>query len=146
MQKSSALKFWSPAYYFVYFVGSASLSPFLVLYYEKRGLSGSQIGLLTAISPLIGLVAAPFWSGLADASRRHKAIFMLTTASVVASSLLIYGASSLALLIPVVILFAFVGAPVMPLMDSSTMSLLEGRRDQYGKTRVWVSIVASAFQ
>jgi MFS transporter, PPP family, 3-phenylpropionic acid transporter len=137
MQTSSTLKFWSPAYYFVFFVGFASLTPFLVLYYEKRGLSGSQIGLLAAISPLVSLVAGPLWSGFADATRRHKSIFMFTMAGVVVTSLLIYNASSLAWLIPTVILFAFLAAPIMPLMDSSTMSLLEGRKDQYGKIRVW---------
>ena len=31
MQKQSALKFWSPAYYFIYFAGVASFLPFLAL-------------------------------------------------------------------------------------------------------------------
>ncbi len=137
MQNPSPLKFWSPAYYFVYFVALASLSPFIALYYEERGLSGSQIGLLAGISPLVALVAAPLWSGFADATRRHKAIFMAATVGVIVMSLLIYFASSLAWLIPVVIAFAFLGAPIMPLMDSSTMSMLQGRKDRYGKIRVW---------
>lgn len=140
MQKSSPLKFWSPAYYFIYYAGLASLSPFLALYYESRGLSGSQIGLLSAISPLVGLVAAPFWAGFADATRRHKAIFVFATFSVVITSLLIYSVTSLVWLIPVIISFSFLGAPIMPLMDSSTMVLLEGRRDRYGRVRMWGTI------
>ncbi len=137
MQKPSSLKFWSPAYYFVYFVGLASLSPFIALYYEERGLSGSQIGLLAGISPLVTLIAAPLWSVFADATRRHKAIFMAAIAGVIVTSLLIYFASSLVWLIPIVITFAFLGAPIMPLMDSSTMSMLQGRKDRYGRVRVW---------
>src|SRR5258706_7479647 len=136
MQKPSSLKFWSPAYYFVYFVGLASLSPFIALYYEERGLSGSQIGLLAGISPLVTLIAAPLWSVFADATRRHKAIFMAAIAGVIVTSLLIYFASSLVWLIPIVITFAFLGAPIMPLMDSSTMSMLQGRKDRYGPVRV----------
>jgi MFS transporter, PPP family, 3-phenylpropionic acid transporter len=140
MQKSSPLKFWSPAYYFMYFAALASLSPFLALYYEGRGLSGSQIGLLGAIMPLVTLVAAPLWSGFADATRRHKAIFTFAAISVIVTSLLIYNTASLTLLIPIVISFAFLGAPIMPLMDSSTMALLEGRRDRYGRIRLWGAI------
>jgi PPP family 3-phenylpropionic acid transporter len=140
MQNASPLKFWLPSYYFIYYAGLASLSPYLVIYYQSRGLSGSEIGFLGAISPLIGLVAAPFWSGLADATRRHKAIFLFATFSVVVTSLLIYAAGSLAWLIPAIIGFSFLGAPIMPLMDSSTMSLLEGRKDRYGRIRLWGAI------
>jgi len=140
MQNTSPLKFWSPTYYFVYFAGAASLSPFLALYYQSRGLTGSQIGLLSAISPLVGLVAGPLWSGFADATRRHKAISICATLGAIAMSLLIGSATSLVWLIPAVIGFAFLSAPVMPLMDSSTMVLLEGRRDQYGKIRLWGTV------
>ena len=137
MQKPSILKFWFPAYYFIFFVGFASLTPFMALYYQQRGLSGSQIGLLAAIVPLVSLVAGPLWSGFADATRRHKSIFLFTTVGVVVASLSIYNAGSLAWLVPAVIVFAFLAAPILPLVDSSTMSLLEGRKDQYGKIRVW---------
>lgn len=137
MQNISPLKFWLPSYYFIYYAGLASLSPFLVIYYQSRGLSGSEIGFLGAISPLVGLVAAPFWSGLADATRRHKLIFVFATFSVVVISFLIYAAGSLAWLIPAIIGFSFLGAPIMPLMDSNTMSLLGGRKDRYGSIRLW---------
>jgi MFS transporter, PPP family, 3-phenylpropionic acid transporter len=137
MQKPSILQIWFPAYYFVFFVGFASLTPFMALYYEQRGLSGSQIGLLAAILPLVSLVAGPLWSGFADATRRHKGIFLFTTAGVVFASLSIYNAGSLAWLVPAVIVFAFLAAPILPLVDSSTMSLLGGHKDRYGKIRVW---------
>ncbi|MGC1376137.1 MAG: major facilitator superfamily domain-containing protein 6 [Anaerolineales bacterium] len=140
MQNTSPLKFRAPAYYFMYFAGAAALSPFLALYYQSRGLTGSQIGLLSAISPLVGLVAAPLWSGFADATRRHKAISICATLGAVAAALLIGSAASLVWLIPVVIGFAFLSAPVMPLMDSSTMVMLGGRRDQYGKIRLWGTV------
>ena len=45
----------SRAFYFFYFSAAAALSPFLALYYERIGLSGSQIGVLRGISPLIML-------------------------------------------------------------------------------------------
>ncbi|MBX3015689.1 MAG: MFS transporter [Caldilineaceae bacterium] len=41
------------------------MSPFLALYYR-------QIGLLAGIPPLLGLIAAPLWGALADATQQHK--------------------------------------------------------------------------
>lgn len=140
MKNISPLKFWFPAYYFIYFAGLASLSPFLALYYKSRGLTGTEIGILSAIAPLVGLVAAPLWAGLADATRRHKAIFTFATISVIIISLVIYNTTTLLWLIPIMIGFSFFGAPIMPLIDSNTMILLEGRRDQYGRIRLWGAV------
>ena len=53
----------SRAFYFFYFSAGAALSPFLALYYERIGLSGSQIGVLRGISPLIGGFLAVDWLG-----------------------------------------------------------------------------------
>lgn len=140
MKNASPLKFWLPSYYFIYYAGLASLSPFLAIYYQSRGLDGNQIGLLGAIAPLVGLVAAPFWAGLADATRWHKAIFTFAILGVIATSFWISAADSLLWLIPAIAVFSFLGAPIMPLMDSSTMSLLEGRKDRYGLIRLWGAV------
>jgi hypothetical protein len=37
-------------------------------------LTGTQIGLLTGITPLVTFFSAPFWTGLADAKRQHRLI------------------------------------------------------------------------
>ena len=140
MKNPPSAKFWFSAYYFVYFAGVASLTPFLALYYKGRGLSGSEIGILSAISPLVGLVAAPLWAGLADATRKHKAIFTLATIGVVMVAFVISITTTLFWLIPVTIAFAFISAPIMPLIDSNTMIFLGGQRDQYGRIRLWGAV------
>ncbi len=50
-----------------FFAGFAALAPFLVLYYEQNGLSGSEIGILTAIPPFVTLFASSMWGALGDA-------------------------------------------------------------------------------
>lgn len=140
MKNISPLKVLLPAYYFFYIAGLASLNPFLGLYYRQRGLTGTEIGILSAIPPLVSLVAAPLWSGIADATRRHKAVFFLASGSVILTALTIYNASTLIWLIPTVAGFSFFAAPIMPLIDSNTMLLLEGRRNQYGRIRLWGTI------
>ncbi len=131
MKKASAFTF-----YFMYFAALAALMPFLVLYYQQLGFNGAQIGLLTALSPLVSLVGAPLWTGLADATRHHRLILSLT----------IIGALLLALVFPwfkafgavalIVGLFAFFIAPIVPLSDSATMAMLAGEKASYGRVRL----------
>ncbi len=53
-------KIWPFSFYFLYFAAFSALMPFFVLFYQRLGFNGAQIGLLTGIPPLITLVAAPF--------------------------------------------------------------------------------------
>ncbi|HEX2998357.1 MAG TPA: MFS transporter, partial [Anaerolineales bacterium] len=82
-------KIWPFTFYFLYFAAFASTLPFFVLFYQELDFTGTQIGLLTGIPPLITLVASPFWTSLADARHWHKLVMGLgTLASVIAVFLL----------------------------------------------------------
>ena len=65
------------AAYFFYYAATASLLPFIALYYAQVGLSAAQIGLLSGILPLVTLVSAPLWGALADAFRRPRLAYRL---------------------------------------------------------------------
>jgi PPP family 3-phenylpropionic acid transporter len=132
--------FWPKAFYFCFYAAAAALMPFLALYYESQGLSGRQIGFLAGISPLVGLIAAPLWSALADFSRRHKAIWMISITGAITMAFVLSRVSFFLYLIPVVILFAFFAAPIVPLADNAVLALLVGRKDQYGRQRIWGAI------
>src|SRR5215216_6687810 len=70
-------KSWPFAFYFLYYAALSSFFPFIVLFYQELKFNGTQIGLLTGIPPLITLIAAPFWTSTADATRRHRLIMSL---------------------------------------------------------------------
>jgi PPP family 3-phenylpropionic acid transporter len=57
---------WPFVLNFLLFVATAFVLPFLVLYYQSLGFSGAQIGLLSGLTPLVIMIGAPFWTGLAD--------------------------------------------------------------------------------
>ena len=129
------------AFYFTIFAALAFLLPFLSLYYQKHlGLSGSQIGFLTGIAPIISLVGASVWGAVADATRRYKTILLLGIAGVWLSVLAIFNASGFLLLTIAVGFYAFLSSPVLPIVDNSVMTLLGEKRDRYGLIRVWGSI------
>jgi PPP family 3-phenylpropionic acid transporter len=136
----TSLWLWSSAFYFLYYAAAAVLIPFLAIYYQSLGISESQIGLLAGIMPLIFLLGAPLWTGIADATRRYRLWFSITMIGSILLTLLISRSSLITTLIPSVAMFAFFSAPVMPLMDNATMNWLGKHHAQYGKIRLWGAI------
>jgi PPP family 3-phenylpropionic acid transporter len=140
MPPSMLRRVWLPAFYFLYYAAGASFSPFLVIYYKDLGLSGGQIGMLTALPPLLVLFGAPLWSGLADASRRYRLLFAAAILGAMAGVALLSSAPGFAWLIPAVAFYALMSAPIVPLIDHATLSILQGQKDQYGKIRMWGAV------
>lgn len=128
------------AFYFLFFGALAFLVPFLTLYYQDLGLSGREIGFLTGIVPLITMAGATIWGMVADASGRHRQLFLLAIAGTWTSIFLMTRAPDFLSLIPVVALYAFCFSPILPLVDNSVMEQLgDERSGDYGRQRVWGS-------
>ncbi len=104
------------------------------------GLSGSQVGLLLGISPLLTLFASPFWTGLADARQRHRVVLTITLVAAVAIMSMVPAITNFGLLLVAIILFSFFSAPIMSLVDSATLSSLGNQREMYGRIRLWGTI------
>ncbi len=129
-------KIWPFSLNFLFFAGVAFSMPFVVLYYQSVGFDGTRIGLIMGLTPLVTLVSAPLWTGLADATRRHRLIM---------SAALLVGACAIALLpslttfLPILLL-AIVSstamAPVTSFLDSATMAMLGSEKQMYGRVRV----------
>jgi PPP family 3-phenylpropionic acid transporter len=128
------------AFYFCYYAAWACLVPFLALYYQSLGFNGAQIGLLASISPLVVMFAGPFWAGAADAASRHRRVLLLCITGTAAGVILIPMAPSFAILIVIVVTYAFFSAPIIPLVDHSVMQKLAGRKDLYGRQRLWGAV------
>lgn len=128
------------AFYFVFFAAAAALSPYLTLYYESLGLSGTQIGLLTGLVPIVTLFTAGLWGAISDATRRYRAVVVVAIVGLWLSVVAMLQVETLAGLLPVVVLFAFFGSPISPIMDSSIMASLGKQRADYGRVRAWGSI------
>ena len=129
-------KIWPFSFYFLYFAAFASLLPYFVLFYQSLGFNGAQIGLLTGVPPLITMFGAPFGTGLADRTRRHKLIMGLGLVVAIAVMLALPRMSSFALVFALIVLFNFFMSPVGSLSDSATMSMLGAQREMYGRIRM----------
>jgi len=127
---------WPFSFYFFNFAASAAVLPYVVLYYQELGFSGTQIGLLTGITPLITLVSAPFWTGLADTTRRHRLILgiVLLIGSVILAVLPL-----LRVFLPVFLLIIGLNlllGPVNSFSDSASMTMLGEKKELFGRVRL----------
>ncbi len=129
-------KIWPFGFNYLYFAAIAFSMPFLVLYYQGLGFGGAQIGILVGVTPLVTLISSPIWTGLADATHRHRLLM----------SLVLFGGAGVIWALPflsaylavviAVVLFNIFFSPISAFADSATMYMLAGRKELYGRVRV----------
>ena len=127
-------------YYFLYYGAVAFLFPFLAVFYKAQGLSGSQIGLLAAISPLLSFFCAPLWNAAADATHRHKLAAVLSNLGALSIAFLFPNLATFGGMFLMINLYSFFNAPTGSLADSATMALLGDRKERYGRVRLWGTV------
>lgn len=128
------------AMYFVLFAATGAFFPFINLYYRSIGLSGAQIGVIGSVSPLVGMIAGPLWGMISDRFGVTRPLLITGLVGAALCALGLLSAPTFLWLAPVAAAYAFFTSPIMPLLDSTTLDLLEGRRELYGRQRLWGSI------
>ena len=71
-------------FYIVYYVTLGVYTPYLNVYYERLGFSGSQIGMITSIGMIASMIITPVWGMLSDKTHHPRAViaFVLSMAGV----------------------------------------------------------------
>lgn len=124
--------------------GIGAFGPFLGLVLDRLGHSAAVIGGLLALVPLTRILSTPLWSLIADRYRVGTRILQAATlctalvAVAVASGRLEPAGVAL-----VLVVFAFVRAPVGPILDGLTVRSLEAAGEsttRYGRIRLWGSV------
>ena len=129
-------KIWPFTLNFVLFAAMAFVMPFLVLYYQSLGFTGAQIGLLTGLAPLVTLVSAPFWTGLADKLQRHRLIMSAVLMVGIAILVVVPWFKDFIPILLLMILYSAFNAPVSSFIDSATMFMLADQKELYGRIRL----------
>jgi MFS transporter, PPP family, 3-phenylpropionic acid transporter len=114
--------------------------PFSPVYFASLGLDLTAIGLLTALSAAVAVVAAPLWGVATDRFRLYRQatpVAALVAALGWAAILLIGSTPAL----PVAVAALAVGmAGCATLLDTRTIQLLGEDRMGYGRVRMWGSV------
>mmetsp|Transcript_2595 Transcript_2595/g.4601 ORF Transcript_2595/g.4601 Transcript_2595/m.4601 type:complete len:440 (-) Transcript_2595:184-1503(-) len=125
--------------YFFYRFSTGSLNPFMSIYMQHVGMDADQIGRLQAIRPVMTMLSAPMWGGLADRTGSKKLVLILAffmsflcrmSTSFLAGNIMTFACSLCA--------SSVFYAPVSSLLDSIVVSSLEEHEKvNFGRLRLW---------
>jgi MFS family permease len=110
--------------YFLYFGALGGYWTYLNVYYKQIGLSGTQIGLVNTISPLVSIFAATMWGLLNDRLGRPRLILRITMPGVIAACFGLSLVHNFFLIILFSCLISFFVCATIPLLDNTTLRLL----------------------
>jgi len=146
MEKNKSLTS-TGGFYLLYFGAVGCMFPYLNLYYQRIGLTGFQIGILSAIPSLVVPFASPIWGILGDSLNLHRRLLTLAVGGTIIPVLLLSAGRSMSWLAPVTLVYAFFYGPIGPLIDSTALQVAEAVHRSYGELRVWgtIGFIASAW-
>lgn len=134
MKDKNIIKF--QAFYFLLIGAVGCFVPYINVYLEKSiGLSGSQIGLITAISLIMGVCVIPLWGIIGDKTRKYHLLLMI---SIAASIVCLYFYSKQTVYIGVVIfalLLEISRLGTTPMADTISMNYIKEHGGNYGSIR-----------
>jgi PPP family 3-phenylpropionic acid transporter len=123
-----------------YYATTASLMPFLPIYFGLKGYSSSQIGLLMMFGPFVAIFAQPLWGYLSDRYNTLKLIIFVLWGLTIASSVGIFATNGYGWAFLFMLLLYFFMMSSVPLLDSITIKSTLEARIPYGSVRLWGSI------
>ena len=110
-------------FWFTFFGALGVFFPYYSLYLkENAGLTGTQLGLVLSVMPLVGIVAQPFWGQVADRTgARGRLVAFLSMVSAAGFVLLGLAQGFVPILLAAVFLACF-STPVIPLSVSVALA------------------------
>ncbi len=129
-------------FWFIYFGGLGIFTPYFGLYLrENAGLSGTELGVVLSMMPLVGIVAQPLWGQIADLSgARSRLVAWLSLGSVFGYLVLFWAHGFIAITVATALLALFMSA-VIPITVSASLAILrDAGAHAFGFVRVWGTI------
>jgi MFS transporter, PPP family, 3-phenylpropionic acid transporter len=141
--------FFGKSLYFFYYAAIGAFFAFINVYFQKIGLTGTQIGLVNTVGPLFGILSGTLWGMLIDRTGKTR-LFLITAAfGVSAASLAIWRTQAFGWIIVWMSCFYFFHNAIGPIIDGTNLYLLGENSDRYGSQRLWGTIsyivVSSSF-
>lgn len=129
-------------FWFIYFGSLGIFFPYFSLYLrENAGLSGTELGVILAIPPLVGMIAQPFWGQVADRTGARGRILALLTLGTALGYLGLGFAQGFWPIVLTMAALALLGTAVFPILTSVSFGILRGAGPHaFGHVRVWGTI------
>ncbi len=129
-------------FWFVYFGSLGIFYPYFSLYLrENAGLTGTEVGLILAISPLVGMIAQPIWGQLADRTGARSRTLAFLTVGTALGYLGVGQADGFWPIVLAMAALAFVGTAIFPMMTSVSLAILrDAGSHAFGYVRAWGTV------
>ncbi|RNB52957.1 MFS transporter [Brevibacillus gelatini] len=128
------------ALYLFFYYGLGAFSPLITQYYKSISLTGTQIGLISAVAPVVSIVAQPMWGLLCDRFQIRKAILILTLVASGLAGLFFVGVSTFAFVFLFYLILSFFQSAIIPISDSITLGYAKKYGLQFGDIRLWGAV------
>lgn len=127
-------------FYLAYWGAVGTYIPFINLRFAQLGLTGGQIGVISALLPLMTLTVAPALAALGDRRGIRTRILALTIAGMALALLLLNFPRAFPTIVPLMLLLALTRSSVGPLGDSLVARMAARHRLDFGAMRLWGSL------
>ena len=124
-------------YPFGYWGVIGMFTPFINVYFAHLGFSGREIGLLSALFPLMTFVVAPAVAAMADRTARRTQVLAISTGGFALTLFLIQSAHTFAAMMVAMAALALMRSPLAPLSDSLITRMAVRYQIDYGQMRRW---------
>ena len=131
---------WLQASYWSYFAAVGCLVPYIALYYRHLGLTGPQIGVLSAVLPLGIALLAPLWGTVTDTFAAHRFVLRAALLLAALSALAVTRMTQFGPILIFMLLMAVAVSAVPTLLDAYAMTISDREGRSFGQLRVWGSI------
>ncbi|OXM84144.1 MFS transporter [Paenibacillus rigui] len=125
---------------FSFYMTMAVITSYFPLYFQAKGYSTIQIGLLYSIGPMLGIVSNLFWGLISDRARTVKKILIGILSGQLIMATLVFQTTQFSWLMLFMAMFFFFQTPTSSLNDSLTLLTISGTKKSYASFRVWGSI------
>ncbi|MCH5585741.1 MFS transporter [Shimazuella sp. AN120528] len=128
------------SFFLMYFIALGAFAPLFSLYLQGLQFTGSQIGIIASINPLIVLFFQPLWGYAADLTKRFHLILIFTILLSAGLGLLFPMLSTFSLFLLLSICLAFLQAAIEPVSTSIILSYTEKFNLSFGNFRLWGAV------
>jgi len=128
------------SYTFLFYASMACIAPFIPLYFQEKGLSPTEIGLVLTAGPFISIIAQPLWGYISDKRQTVKEVLLFIMVLALFTSIGVFSSGSFYHIWFFMLLFMFFMTPIQPLSDSLIIAYAQKRGLNYGSIRLWGSV------
>jgi len=130
------------AFYFILYMSFGIIGPYQALYFTQKGFSGTQIGILIGIVPILSILLQPVWSALSDVFHTRRLLLVIGCLGVSASLVGVGLAASFISNFFFFMWFSIFITPIGPIGTAFVLDYLDEieKPDTLSLIRVWGTI------